>query len=84
MLIGATVIAKLGSEMKFVTTINPVTVTAVTWSLLHYCDVIMGAMVSQITGFTIVYSTVYSGADQRKHQEAPRHWPLCGEFAGDR
>ena len=26
----------------------------------------MGAMVSQITSFTIVYSTVYSGADQRK------------------
>ena len=30
----------------------------------------MGAMVSQsqITNLTIVYSTVYSGADQRKHQ----------------
>ena len=32
---------------------------------LRYCDVIM---VSQITSFTIVYSTVHSGADQRKHQ----------------
>ena len=28
----------------------------------------MGAMPSQITSLTIVYSTVYSGADQRKHQ----------------
>ena len=28
----------------------------------------MGTMVSQITSLTIVYSTVYSGADQRKHQ----------------
>ena len=28
----------------------------------------MDAMASQITSFTIVYSTVYSGADQRKHQ----------------
>ena len=28
----------------------------------------MSAMASQITSFTIVYSTVYSGADQRKHQ----------------
>ena len=28
----------------------------------------MGAMAFQITSFTIVYSTVYSGADQRKHQ----------------
>ena len=36
----------------------------------HYCDVIMGAMVSQITSLTIVYSTVYSGTDQRKHQSS--------------
>ena len=34
----------------------------------HYGDVIMGTMVSQITSLTIVYSTVYSGAHQRKHQ----------------
>ena len=33
-------------------------------------DVIMGAMVSQIPSFMIVYSTVYSGADQRKHQSS--------------
>ena len=30
----------------------------------------MGAMVSEITSLTIVYSTVYSGADQRKHQSS--------------
>ena len=30
----------------------------------------MGAMASQITGLTIVYSTVYSGVDQRKHQSS--------------
>ena len=34
----------------------------------HYSDVTMGAMASPITSLTIVYSTVYSGADQRKHQ----------------
>ena len=28
----------------------------------------MGAIAYQITSLTIVYSTVYSGADQRKHQ----------------
>ena len=28
----------------------------------------MGGMAFQITSLTIVYSTVYSGADQRKHQ----------------
>ena len=40
-------------------------------------DVIMGAMVSQITSLTTVYSTVYSGAENIK---APRHWPLCGPW----
>ena len=34
---------------------------------VHYTDVIMDAMASQITSITIVYSTVYSGADQTKH-----------------
>ena len=36
----------------------------------HYSDVIMGTIASQITSFTIVYSTVYSDADQRKHQSS--------------
>ena len=36
----------------------------------HYSDVIMGANASQITSLTIVYSTVYSGPDQRKHQSS--------------
>ena len=36
----------------------------------HYDDVIMGAIASQITSHTIVYSTVYSDADQRKHQSS--------------
>ena len=38
--------------------------------LEHYCDVTMSAMASQITGLTIVYSTVHSGADQRNHQSS--------------
>ena len=37
---------------------------------IHNNDVIMGAMASQITSRTIVYSTVYSGADQGKHQSS--------------
>ena len=36
----------------------------------HYNDVIMGAIASQITSLTIVYSIVYSDADQRKHQSS--------------
>ena len=36
----------------------------------HYNDVIMTTMESQITSLTVVYSTVYSDADQRKHQSS--------------
>ena len=36
----------------------------------HYSDVIMGMMPSQITSLIIVYSTVYLGTDQRKHQSS--------------
>ena len=36
----------------------------------HHSDVMMGVMTSQITSLSIVYSTVYSGADQRKHQSS--------------
>ena len=36
----------------------------------HYNDVIMGAIASLITSLTILYSTVYSDADQRKHQSS--------------
>ena len=36
----------------------------------HYSDVIMGAIASQITSLTIVYLTVYLGADQWKHQSS--------------
>ena len=35
-----------------------------------YSEAIMSAMASQITGVLIVYSTVCSGADQRKHQSS--------------
>ena len=38
--------------------------------LVHYIDVIMTTMASQITSLTVVYSTVYSDADQRKHQSS--------------
>ena len=36
----------------------------------HYDDVTVSAMASQITSLTIVYSTVYSDPDQRKHQSS--------------
>ena len=37
---------------------------------VHYSDIIMGAIASQITSLTTVYSSVYSDADQRKHQSS--------------
>ena len=58
--------------------------------LRHYSDVIMGAMASQITSLTIVYSTVYSGIDQRKHQSSAslafvrgiHRWPVNSPHKG--
>ena len=37
---------------------------------VHYSDVIMGVIACQITNLAIVYSTVYSDADQIKHQSS--------------
>ena len=56
----------------------------------HYSDVIMGTMASQITSLTIVYSTFYSGADQRKHQSSAslafargiHRWPVNSPHKG--
>ena len=39
-------------------------------SLGHYSDIIMTTIAPQITNLTVVYSTVYSDADQRKHQSS--------------
>ena len=41
--------------------------------LSNYNDVIMSTMESQITGVSVVYSTFYLGADQRKHQCSASH-----------
>ena len=41
----------------------------------------MGALTSQIASLAIVYSIGYLIQENIK---APRHWPLCGEFTGDR
>ena len=57
---------------------------------LHYSDVIMSAMASQITGISIVYSTLCPGADQRKHQSSAslafvrgiHRWPVNSPHKG--
>ena len=46
---------------------------------LHFNDAIMSAMGMQITSLTIVYSTAYSGEDQRTYHRSTRHWPLSGK-----
>ena len=56
----------------------------------HYNDVIMSAMAFQITSPIIAYSTVYSGADQIKHQGSAslafvwgmRRWPVNSPHKG--
>ena len=50
----------------------------------HYDDVIMTTIASQITSLAVVYSIVYSDADQRKHQSSASLAFVCGEFTGDR
>ena len=51
-------------------------------NVLHYDDVIMSAIASQITSLTIVYSTVSSGADQSKHQSSASLAFVCGIHRG--
>ena len=56
----------------------------------HYNDVIISAMASQIISLTIIYSTVDSGADQRKHQSSAslafvrgiQRWPMKSPHKG--
>ena len=56
----------------------------------HYSDVIMGTMASQVANLIIVYSTVYPGADQWKHQSSAslvyvrgiQRWPVNSSHKG--
>ena len=48
----------------------------------HYDDVIMDAIASQITSLTIVFLTVYSGADQSKHQSSASLAFVWGIYRG--
>ena len=59
-------------------------------SELHYSDVIMSTKASRITGVSIVYSTICSGANQRKHQSSAslafvrgiHRWPMNSPHKG--
>ena len=62
----------------------------ITLNKIHYSDVIMGAMASQITSLSIVCSPVGSGADKRKHQSSAllafvrgiHRWPVDSPHKG--
>ena len=43
----------------------------------------MGMIAAQITSLTMVYST-FIQAQIKENIKALRHWPLWGEFTGDR
>ena len=57
---------------------------------VHYNNVLMSPMATQITSLTIVYSTVYSDEDQRKHQSSAslafvrgiHRWPVNSPHKG--
>ena len=86
----------IAPQMVYVTNIRNITIARILPILIHYDDVIMGAIASQITNLTIVYSAVYSGANQRKYQKSaslafvrgihrwpvnsPHKWPVTREM----
>ena len=51
---------------------------------INYSDVIMGAMASKITSLMVVYYSTVIQTQIKENIKAPRHWPLFGEFTGDR
>ena len=61
---------KCGSMKQCLLSDFPLRIISSQEPTLHYNDAIMGAITSQITSLTIVYSSVYSDADQRKHQSS--------------
>ena len=77
-------------ELGFHTHTHTHTHTHISIIAFHYNYVIMGAMASQITDVSIVYSTVWSGADQRKYQSSAsldfvsgiHRWPVNSPHKG--
>ena len=57
---------------------------------LHYNDVMISTIASQITSLTIFHSTFYSGSDERKHQSSEsfafvriiHRWPVNSPHKG--
>ena len=56
----------------------------ITWASCHYNDIIVSAMASQITILTMI--NLLSRLFRLRSKKTPKrcHWPLWGEFTGDR
>ena len=69
---------------------SPVRMRFGVYFVRHYSDAIMSAIASQITSLTIVFSIIYSRADQRKHQSSTslafvrgiHRWPVNSPHKG--
>ena len=71
---GTEVIKRVGRNMRSITQLYDMLLNYLAQPVLspksYYNDYIMSVVASQITSLAIVYSTVYSGADQTKHQSS--------------
>ena len=74
--------------MGVTNSMNGILFASYLYQVIHYNDVIMGDIASQITSLTIVFSAVHLDTDQRKHQSSvslafvrrpvnsPHKWPV--------
>ena len=79
--------SKIGDGIQCNLIMGPLLLTQFTSDCgMHYSDDIMGAVASQITSLSIVYSTVYSSTDQKKTSKlrvtgiCAGNSPVTGEF----
>ena len=63
--------------------VTEIALSTLTLMAIHYSDVIMSAMASQITSVSIVTQS-FVQVQIKENMKALRYWPLWGEFTGDR
>ena len=57
-------------------------ICVVGFQYIHYSDVIMGASLKSPA--SPMFTQPFIQAQMKENIKAPRHWPLCAEFTGDR
>ena len=75
---------------QFVWFIHPCLAGLIHWHIgshekasIHYNDIIMSAMASK-SPVSRLFTQPFIQAQIKENTKAPRHWPLCEEFTGDR